>query len=146
MISGGSPCQATPKSLLPLSKRRVILLVRLKEPVRKVPAGILSSEKKQLWVEPKPTGGLERWTQCLGCYVPVRRFLLIFPVTLSADEWNGCWWLLVPANMQSTKKTIPTLFTYKNNLSNVWFSIMYSFTLGLMLGSYQLQRNTSLAE
>ena len=38
-------CQATPKSLLPLSKRRVILLVRLKEPVRKVPAGILSSEK-----------------------------------------------------------------------------------------------------
>ena len=43
-ISRGSPTQgcrrredlgqATPKSLLPLSKRRVILLVRLKEPVR----------------------------------------------------------------------------------------------------------------
>jgi hypothetical protein len=56
-ISRGSPTQgcrrredlgqATPKSLLPLSKRRVILLVRLKEPVRKVPAGILSSEKNK---------------------------------------------------------------------------------------------------
>lgn len=33
--------QVAPKSLLPLSKRRVILLDKLKEPVRKVPSGIL---------------------------------------------------------------------------------------------------------